>query len=55
MYRKMASNTEEIGKSLKIVLENIQKAVTARPKVHIEYCEFEHSFRFVLAVQYFEP
>jgi len=29
----MASNSDELGKALKAVLDNIQKAVAARPKV----------------------
>ncbi|XP_060592482.1 pyridoxal phosphate homeostasis protein-like, partial [Ruditapes philippinarum] len=32
MFRKMASNSEEIGKALKNVLEKIQKASDGRPK-----------------------
>ncbi|XP_052773888.1 pyridoxal phosphate homeostasis protein-like isoform X1 [Mya arenaria] len=32
MFRKMATNPDEVGKSLKVVLENIQKAVALRPK-----------------------
>ncbi|WAR21573.1 PLPHP-like protein [Mya arenaria] len=34
----MATNPDEVGKSLKVVLENIQKAVALRPKVQ-ELCE----------------
>ena len=49
MFRKMASNSEEIGRALKGVLENIQKAVDARPKVCWMILVSPHKYAFFIS------